>query len=179
MQMKLARKSLAETSEAAKIVELANQAATQTRNIASGLCPVELEPKGLMNALCELAVDLTELFDVSCRFTCSDPVLVHDTSAAIQLYRIAQEAANNAIRHGKGKNVMIRLASRNGRIDLIVEDDGVGFTQATGQRRTMGLSIMRHRANAMGASLDITSAPEMGTTVHCSLQNPDHGGDKR
>jgi signal transduction histidine kinase len=75
----------------------------------------------------------------------------------IALFRIAQEAVNNAIRHSRAKRVDLRLSYRQGRLVLRVTDDGVGFVPGTGGGEGLGITSMRERAKAIGAELDLTS----------------------
>ena len=104
---------------------------------------------------------------MSCHFECPDPVLIHDETLAEHLYHLAQEAVNNAIKHGKARNVTIALAVKgNGK--LSIRDDGSGFTVgAPGHQPGLGLRIMNYRAQFIGGSLDVSSAPGLGTAVSC------------
>ena len=101
------RKRLPETADAAKIVELVNEAINKTRELARGLLPVMSDAQGLMSALQRWAGEVRDLFHISCRFECEEPVLIHENTLADHLYHIAQEAVNNAIKHGRAKNIMI------------------------------------------------------------------------
>jgi PAS domain S-box-containing protein len=151
LEQKLADKSLDESDEAAKIVKLVNEAIHKTRDLARGLVPVISDAQGLMSALEQLAAEVNNLFQISCCFECVEPVLIHDDATAIHHY-IAQEAVNNAIKHGKARGITIALRSAGGRFNMFVEDDGVGLPQpalSTG----MGLHIMSHRAKMIGGGL--------------------------
>jgi signal transduction histidine kinase len=97
-------------------------------------------------------------------------VLVHDATTATHLYRIAQEAISNAIRHGKPKRIVITLTDRSGRVTLTVEDDGVGLPDSW--QKGLGTRIMAHRATMMGASFSIEPNATGGTLVQCSLPAP-------
>jgi len=112
LQEKLSDQSLPEAEEAAKIVRMVNDAIDNTRQLARGLHPVAAEPQGLMSALRKWANEVEVLFQIRCSFHCDAPVYVPDANAATHLYRIAQEAVNNAIRHGKSKNIVISLRKR-------------------------------------------------------------------
>jgi len=176
LQQKLAAQSLPEAENAAKITELVNQATHQTRQLAQGICPVDVQPEGLMTALRRFAANVQTLFGVTCRFLCDRAALVHDGTTATHLYHIAQEAVTNAIRHGEARRIMIRLTTSNGRIQLAIKDDGVGLPKGRGVRPGMGLRIMRHRATMIGATLDVTSLRGSGTLVICSMDNPNREG---
>src|SRR5207248_9077634 len=101
MQQKLAASAEAESASAAEINVLLKEAVNQARNLSHGLYPVDPQPDGLMLALRQLPENISRLFNVSCTFRCPRPVMIDDNSIATHLYRIAQEAVQNAIRHGK------------------------------------------------------------------------------
>ncbi|HWC61268.1 MAG TPA: histidine kinase, partial [Verrucomicrobiae bacterium] len=96
----LRKLGIPEAHEAAEIAELIKQGVTQTRTVSRGLFPVQLDVAGLQAALYELAVSATGLLNIQCSLECEEPVAIYDNNAATQLYRIAQEALNNATRHG-------------------------------------------------------------------------------
>src|SRR4029077_15414565 len=100
LEKKLSDKSLPEAGEAAKIVTMVNQAIENTGALARGLHPLSAEPLGLMSALRKWAREVEELFHIRCDFQCPKPLPIHDATLATHLYRIAQEAVHNAIRHG-------------------------------------------------------------------------------
>jgi len=133
---------------------LINDAITEARHIARGLSPVELEPQGLSVALEQLATNVSNMFDVKCTFTCQQ-VDSCDNATAVHLYRIAQEAVNNAIKHGHPKHVWVALLFASGRMNLTVEDDGTGIVEEPEQTKGMGLQIMAYRAKLIGGQLDV------------------------
>lgn len=171
LQHKLTIKSFEEANDAREMVSLIDEAITQTKGFARGLYPVRLEADGLMAALSELARNVEKMFGISCRFKCEQPVLIHDNMMAIHLYRIAQEAVNNAMKHGKATEIVIHLGSLNGSVALTVRNSGLGFRRGAKGKKGMGLSIMKHRAGMIGAALDIRSDINGGTIVTCSFQN--------
>ncbi|MEI6153850.1 MAG: ATP-binding protein [Deltaproteobacteria bacterium] len=171
LQHKLTARSFEEANDAGEIVSLIDDAITQTKGFARGLDPVRLEADGLMAALSELARNVEKMFGISCRFEFDQPVLIHDNMMATHLYRIVQEAVNNAMKHGKATEIVIRLGSMNGTAFLTVKNSGLGFRRGTKGKKGMGLSIMKHRAGMIGASLDIRSDINGGTIVTCLFQN--------
>jgi signal transduction histidine kinase len=181
LQHKLTTKSLEESNDAGEMVSLIDDAITQTKGFARGLYPVRLEADGLMTALSELARNVEKLFGISCCFECDQPVFIHDKMMAIHLYRIAQEAVNNAIKHGKATEIIIHLGNMDGFAALTVRNSGFVFRRGTKDKKGMGMSIMRHRAGMIGASLDIRSDMNNGTIVTCSFQNRQktQEGDKK
>jgi PAS domain S-box-containing protein len=167
LQEKLSDQCLPEAEEAAKIVRMVNEAIDNTRQLARGLHPVAAEPQGLMSALRKWANEVEVLFQIRCSFHCDAPVYIPDANAATHLYRIAQEAVNNAIRHGKSKNIVIRLAERGGTAVLTIQDDGGGFPAKPTTVPGVGLSIMNYRADMIGGSLKVQPNDTRGITVTC------------
>jgi len=167
LEQKLADKSLPEAAEAAKIVKMVNQAIENTRQLASGLHPVAAEPLGLMSALRKWANEVEELFQIRCAFLCSKPLAIPDSNLATHLYRIAQEAVHNAIRHGKSQNIEVVLSGKNDRGTLTIRDDGKGFQKQPETQPGVGLSIMNYRADMVGGSLKIQPNEDRGITVTC------------
>lgn len=167
LEEKLAERALSEEADAAKIVHLVNEAIQQTRELARGLLPVISEAQGLMSALGQWASKVEDVFGISCRFECDDAVLIHDETQAAHLYHIAQEATNNAIKHGKPARIVISLHARERAGMLSVKDDGLGFPEASENHAGMGLHIMRYRAKAVGGTLDVQRGGERGTVVIC------------
>jgi PAS domain S-box-containing protein len=153
--------------EAEAIAELIRQGTLQARMLARGLSPVNLEANGLMSALRELALNTAALFRINCSFDCSQDVLVMDNTKAVQLYRIAQEAITNAVKHGHSNSVRLTLDRSGHRATLKIIDNGVGFPANTEKSSGMGLRIMQYRADMIGASLQITPGAERGTEVTC------------
>jgi PAS domain S-box-containing protein len=169
LEDRLREASLNEASEAAKIVRLVNDSIKMTRELARGLLPVVAEARGLMSALDRWAGEVSDLFHVACRFECGIPVLIHDGTLAEHLYHLAQEAVNNAVKHGRPRNVRIGLTSSNGYGALSIEDDGIGFETTAGAHSGLGLRIMQYRAKIIGGSLEVESHPGIGTMVTCTF----------
>ena len=129
MRDKLERKNVPEAAQAETIAEMVNEGISQARNLARGLYPVRLEVDGLSSALEELAASAQARNNVSCHFSCDEQVLIHDEVAGNNLYRIAQEAVNNAVKHGRGRNISIGLGAVEDEVTLTVKDDGIGFPE--------------------------------------------------
>lgn len=174
LEQKLGALSLPEKIDAAEIVQLINQSVSRTRALARGLFPVELESNGLMAALEQLSLDITKLYGIACTFLCNEPVLVYDNVVAINLYRITQEAAGNAVKHAHAKLIQIELRNAGENTLLSVSDDGIGY--APGEREnpdSMGIHIMRYRAKMIGAALEILENTRGGVTITVSVNNSD------
>ena len=169
-QQKLAEKRMPEALEAAKIVQLVNEAIHKTRELAQGLVPVVTDKHGLMSALQLCATEVEDLFGIKCRFQCEDPVFLDDYNKATHLYHIAQEAVNNAIKHGNAKNIVIRLFAGDTRGTLMIKDDGQGLPEASARSTGMGLHIMNYRAGMIGGSLEVRRGDSArGTFVTCQF----------
>jgi len=168
LQQKLDARSFAEAAEAARITGLINNGIEQTRRVTRGLHPVSDEPTGLMVALQELADHVRDASKITCHFDCPDPVPVPDRTAATHLYRIAQEAVQNALRHARAATINIGLKSDEESITLTVTDDGCGLPDHR-SRRGMGLEIMHYRAHTIGARVEARRGNERGTVVCCTL----------
>ncbi len=169
LEERLAESSAPEAAEAAKIVKLVNESIKMTRDLARGLLPVVSEAHGLMSALEHWAAEVSELFHLSCRFECGDPVFVHEEVLAEHLYRLAQEAVTNAIKHGHARHIVIGLAVVKGGGVLTVRDDGCGFDAASKSQTGLGLRIMSYRAKMISGSLSLHSSSHDGTMVRCSF----------
>ena len=176
LYQRLASTSASETGDAARIRSILADSVAQARSLARGLNPVGLGPESLMIAMKELAERTSKLFGVRCEFRCEGPVLVRDGAAARHLYRIAQEAAGNAVRHGRAKTVTIELAPDDGDIVLSVEDDGIGLPEDVSRSTGTGLRIMKHRAESIGAELGVGRRAEGGTIVTCRLPDGEPSG---
>ena len=143
----------------------------ETRLLAHGVSPVANNEEGLMQALELLARQTAQLFGIRCRFDCPQPVAVHDHSAAEHLYRITQEAVQNAIRHGRASEVHIQLEATNGSGRLSIADNGSGIDGKPDGNDGMGIRIMHHRAAMIGGTVAIHPRPGGGTEVICQLEN--------
>jgi len=130
---------------------------------------VEMEAEGLMAAFEELANNITNISKITCVFERDSPVLIQDAAVATHLYRIAQEAISNAIRHGKAKRIGISLWERDGIVTLTVEDDGSGLPETWQKGQGLGTRITAHRAAMIRAALALEPNPTGGTLVRCSF----------
>lgn len=159
-------------SQADFIAEVANDATRQSRALARGLCPVQLEGATIESALADLTYQAQQLHGITCRFRARrhSPPLDHFT--AIHLYRITQEALHNAVRHGKARNVRVTLVSCGPRHRLTVTDDGRGFDpRQPALAACRGLRLMHYRAGMIGGTLTLQSRPGNGTRIHCNFSH--------
>jgi PAS domain S-box-containing protein len=159
--------SLDAKSKLADVVGNIRSAILEARMLARGLSPVQLESDGLISALHELASSTEQLFKISCRFDCEQPVLIEDNATATHLYRIAQEAIHNAIKHGHATHVILTLAD-SGERTLTISDDGLGLPAEFSSSKGMGVHIMKYRAGMIGGRLSIAPGQRTGTKVVCT-----------
>jgi len=171
LQRDLLAKAKPEAEQAGMIAARIRDAIANTKNIARGLSPVALESNGLMDALQELAENSAKLFQITCEFRFEECVLVDDNTVAMHLYRIAQEAVTNAVKHGGAKEIVIHLAESEDKCILTITDDGRGLPETFAKNQGTGLHIMKYRAATIGASLDVCRAGGRGICVSCSFCN--------
>ncbi len=166
---KLAKTNMSDAADAAKLVRLVNEAVHKTRELARGLLPVMSDAQGLMSALELWAGEVEDIFGVSCKFECETAVLIDDNAIATHLYHIAQEAVNNALKHGKARNILLRLTSENGCGTLLIADDGEGIPEDRQNTQGMGLHIMGYRSAMIGGRLEVSRNKMRGTSVSCAF----------
>jgi len=156
--------------QARRIAEFAEEASQHVSEIYRGLTPVQLHQEGLLAALDELAHTTDGLPEVTCTFDHDGGIDVTDHDATLHLYRIAQEATNNALKHADATHIRITFTHRDKRILLQVQDNGTGFdVNAKRSRSSIGLDSMVYRAHTVQADLTIDSSPGEGTTVQCRV----------
>jgi PAS domain S-box-containing protein len=157
---------------AARVNEIANhvrEAISHTRSLARGLSPVTIESEGLMSALHELATNTEKFFHVRCDCDFAEPVEIHNHAVATHMFRIAQEAVSNAIKHGKASRLVISLRNVRGRTVLRVSDNGKGFSKPAAKTKGMGLRIMQSRAGMIGGAIAIERNTGGGMDVICAV----------
>jgi len=165
----LEKEELRGAGEVGKIADLLHNAVIRIRDLSRGLSPVDRDEGGLEAALEDLATSSSRLSGIGCSFVCEGYVPVDDHARAVHLFRIAQEALNNAIKHGRATLVVIALEAINGGLSLRISDDGVGLPPAESRSNGMGFNIMRYRARMVGGTLDIQPNVPTGTIVACSI----------
>jgi PAS domain S-box-containing protein len=145
------------------------ETARQARILSHGLAPVSFVGNDLMVALENLAQNTGSMAKINCIFQ-YDGSAVADTKVSMHLYRIAQEAVNNALRHAQATKVEINCADIEGECELTIRDNGKGFASGDGNGSGMGLKLIRHRAELIGATIQIISAPNHGSTITCRVR---------
>jgi len=159
-------------AQAAEIVRLANQASEQARSLARGLDPVVLQ-EGLVMALNDLAHTTKEVFGINCYVEHDSECDGIEKITASQLYRIAQEAVNNAVKHSKSKTISIYLTNDPTAVTLVVMNDGPGLTGELKRKDGLGLQTMHYRTKMIGGALAIIPGPTGGLIVRCTVRKQD------
>lgn len=144
------------------------EAIAQTRALARGLVPLGDGPDALQVGLAELVSRMNSVGRVRCRLDCPEPVQVPDAAVAGHLYRIAQEGLNNALKHGEATAIAVELKTDAAGLHLRVTDNGAGLAESR-PSAGVGLSVMKHRAEVIGARLRIESQPGRGVVIDCTL----------
>ncbi len=166
---KLTDKSAVEAAEATRLVQLVEEAIELTRDLALQLDPVELKAGKLTDHLSDLAAGVSEKCKVACRFECSMTAPLEDAAVATHLFRIAQEAVANAVKHGQAAHINICLDAAGDEIVLTVTDDGVGLPGKISDGAGMGLRAMAYRADLIGATFNLERLPTRGTRMTCVM----------
>lgn len=158
-----------EAAEAAELAELLNDGVVQARELARGLVPVHMHMggAGFAAALEELASSVARLHNIECVFESEGEAGLGGPSAATHLYRIAQEAINNATRHGRAQRIRIVLRGSGDSATLRILDNGLGMAGTSFAGEGLGLNIMSYRARLIGGNLAISQPPEGGTVITC------------
>lgn len=154
---------------AAEIQELLRDAVIQARDIARGLAPVQVDEEGLVAALEDFAANTSRLTNIRCEVSNEHDACPISQEVSTHLFRIAQEATTNAIKHARAESIRIALGGAGDELSLTICDDGVGLPEHALRSSGMGLKTMQYRARSIGAKLTITDRESGGTLVSCVL----------
>jgi signal transduction histidine kinase len=166
LKQQLAERALPEVSTASRIGDLANEANAMTRHLARGLYPVALEFGGLVAALDRLAQQTRALGRMTCVCRCGEDAQVQDSMVAINLYRVAQEAVNNAVKYSRASCVKIELKRIGEQHQMSISDDGIGIDfDRPAHSEGLGMHSMRYRAQLLGGTLTVAPLALGGTRV--------------
>jgi two-component system CheB/CheR fusion protein len=164
-QMKEQGTPLAEQAE--RIAEALGRAENDAHRMAKGLLPVPVNAQGLMTALSQLMNQTRESAHIACEFECSEEVRCHNNSIATHLFRITQEAVQNAVKHARATHIFVELTGHDHLVTLSICDDGVGIPPISTRTAGNGLRSMEYRARLIGADLSVSLAEGGGTIVRC------------
>lgn len=157
--------------QTSRVCEYLREAIAQARSLAHGLTPFMLDANGLQTALAALAQRTDQFGRVKCSFVCPASIPLDDSATVLHLYRIAQEAVTNALKHAGAGEIVIHLSSEtDGTVRLTIADNGRGLPDRRAAAEGIGLRVMRHRADAIGAELTVESKRGEGVIVVCILR---------
>ena len=172
LERRLKNNDLEAAEQAMTIAQLVNEAKTDARNLSRGLVTVDLKGNGIVLALEDLASRVEQFSSVRCSVSSNLTIPILDETVAIHLYRICQEAINNAIKHSGAGQINVELNQDYDQIILTVSDDGKGIQYIDPDSDGMGLRIMAFRARMINGSIAMRKREEGGTIVMCSVVNP-------
>ncbi len=152
---------------ASKITTLINEAISKTRRLAHGLYPVEMKESGLRAMLMNLASTMESIYRIECELACEGKDRIDSPLAITNLFRIAQEAIHNSVKHSGASKVTLRLRSTQDATILEIADNGCGIGDAKSleAKGGLGMHTMRYRASLLGATLSVAGSPAHGTRV--------------
>ncbi|MEW6709133.1 MAG: PAS domain-containing protein [Candidatus Riflebacteria bacterium] len=161
IRSRLSKKNADEAEDMRILRDLLHDAVQQTRHLSRGLCPLSLAPEAVGDALATLAAQTGVLHQISCSFDGSLGATINNPEAALHVYRITQEAIQNAIRHGKAKNITISITEKSDRITLRVTNDGKPFKNRKEQEKSaepgsgLGLKLIDYRVSLLGGKWEM------------------------
>jgi len=168
LKSRLGRSQAPEADEAGKIGILTETALGRTRDLVKFLQPVAMDAQGLMQSLKDLAQSSSRLYQVDCAFICPRPISISNQDVALHVFRIAQEAVRNAVKHGKARRITIGLRKQKNLAELTIVNNGFDFNPPQSSRkRGLGLHIMSYRSNLLHGELTIQRQRPKGTLVKC------------
>lgn len=179
LEDKLRKKAMTEAEDASHVVGNLNQAIDKVRLLAKGVAPVQLSSEKCCVLFREIADYAEDVLGLACDFQCRDEVYLSDKTVLGQMYMITREALINAAKHSGADEVRIALRSNEDSFSVSIEDNGSGLPEVSAEDPVggMGLSIMRYRANMIGATLDIQSENSGGTVVSCTYMKGDESNE--
>ncbi len=167
---RLEKENHAEAGLSREISGLVNQAIKKTRGLVRGLVPVNLENTGFMTAIQQYAAQVEKAFQLECCIRGGKNIQFSNTAALTHVYYIIREAVNNAAKHGGAGKILIEF--KDSSLDMIIDiqDDGKGIAGKEVEKKGIGLVIMQHRADLIGAGLEIRENKTGGTIIRCRIK---------
>lgn len=168
---KLEANGLPGAGEVKEISEMIREADEYARSLSHSLVPVDVDEEGLRDALNKLTSRAAKLFDINCAFEERGEVKIERKNISLHFYRIAQEAINNAVKHGNADEIKVLLIGNSRSIKLIIKDDGSGFSDEfrLSSRNGLGINTMQYRTHVLGGSLSIDEDQEGWTRIVCKV----------
>jgi len=169
LERRLATEGHTCVEEAGKIHALMQNIIQHTHNLARQFSSMDVKGDDLATVLKGLSANVKKLFEITCGFTMKGTLPQLPQNVTLQLYKIAQEAVSNAIKHGKATQVSIGVVCDETHLTMTIKNNGLPFVAPSGTSTRMGLRIMHYRANTIDAELDIQALGNSGTAVTCQL----------
>jgi two-component system sensor kinase FixL len=173
LRKRLGAKAPDEVQPMEEIQELLKKSLLEARSLARGIFPIQLEKDGLAVALEELVATTMRIHQTAISIKTEGDIYIADTEVSMHLYRIAQEALSNALRHAHATNISLRLSQDAGRVTMEIQDNGAGVRTNGSRSDGMGIRTIQYRSQLIGAQVSITGPDSGGTLVKCSLNLPD------
>jgi signal transduction histidine kinase len=153
--------------EASKITALINEAINKTRSLAQGLYPVELKGAGLHAMLEQIVSNVVSIYHIECELIGDSAISINNPHVLINLFRITQEAVNNAIKHSGATRITLKIIENPQSMELEIADNGCGIAKSSKADSINGLGMhtMHYRSSLLGATLRIAERPTGGTSV--------------
>lgn len=167
---KLRDKNVPEADGIEDIAEMVREADEYARDLSHGMVVTELENKGFIHAIENLCDRTEKTTGISCTFSKEEQVDINDFDIALHLFRIIQEAVNNAVKHSEASKIEVEITS-NPHLKLTVSDDGDDFEVADETFPGTGIQIMNYRAKVLGGHFEITRTDDDRTQVKCDFPN--------
>ena len=156
-----------ETALAREIAQMADHALETTRRVARGFFTAGFDGAGLAEALRETARDIEEKSQISCVVRWQENLTITNEGIVIHLFRIAQEALQNVVKHAAASKIEVSLSREENMLQLMIEDDGSGLSPGNGKKGGLGLSIMAYRASLIGGELKTEPSSQGGARIVC------------
>jgi nitrate/nitrite-specific signal transduction histidine kinase/CheY-like chemotaxis protein len=167
LETNLSHKQMPESAQVLRVQELVGHIVNHTHDLAHCFSSMDAEGEDLRELLTKLIANIKKTFHIATDLEAPEKMPELQSNSVLQLYKIAQEALSNAIKHGKASKISITLAQNDGRLTLKIENDGVPFPTTYKPTNRMGLRIMNYRAHTIGGTLEIAPAQNSGTVVTC------------
>ena len=177
--LKLKDENSPHIEESSEILKGIRKAMKELRAVLKGLAAADIAEDGLPAALSEMAAQVERRVGIKCDVEVTQTIELPNRTIATQMYRIAQEAVNNAVKHSQGSRISIRLEENEQEIMLSISDNGIGINCDDASADGLGLGIMKHRSSIIGGTAEITSSPEGGTLVRCRIPQEDDNAGMR
>ena len=152
-----------EAEDAANISRHIKSAIERLRKLSKGLCPISIEKDGFIDALKEMCADVEKIFSIPCRFNVRGDIDIPDSLKAINLFYIAQESVNNALKHAHPGLIDVTVSSSDSLIIMTICNDFGKSSDTMNDKRGIGIEVMKYRANLIGGSVDIIEEDRMFT----------------